>query len=94
MEQQEFLEKLFNTLIKNSLNYNPVTNIEINICDINSHIGKWNVNKVQLKKDSYLGMEVRKCLRNVCGVTEDESDTLWDMIRIHLKKLIVHILNH
>jgi hypothetical protein len=88
MEQQEFLEKLFNTLIKNRLNYNPVTNIEINICDINSHIGKWNVNKVQLKKDSYLGMEVRKCLRNLYGVTEDESDTLWDMIRIHLKKLI------
>jgi hypothetical protein len=88
MEQQEFLEKLFNTLIKNRLNYNSVTNIEINICDINSYKGKWNIGKVQLKRDSYLGMEVRKCLRNLYGVTEDESDTLWDMIRIHLKKLI------
>ena len=87
MEQQEFLEKLFNKLIINRLNYNPVTNIKINICEINSLLDKRSGINVQFKRDGYIGMEVRKCLRNIYGVTEDESEILWDMIRLHLKKL-------
>jgi hypothetical protein len=87
MEQQEFLERLFNKLIVNRLNYNPVTNIEINICDINSVIDKRSGINSLLKRDGYVGMEVRKCLRNLYGVTEDESEILWNMIRLHLKKL-------
>jgi hypothetical protein len=87
MEQQEFLERLFNKLIVDRLNYNPVTNIEINICEINSLLDKRSGINVQLKRDGYIGMEVRKCLRNIYGVTEDESEILWNMIRLHLKKL-------
>ena len=87
MEQQEFLERLFNKLIKDRLNYNPATNIEINICEINSLLDKRSGINIQLKRDGYIGMEVRKCLRNIYGVTEDESEILWNMIRLHLKKL-------
>src|SRR6056300_187398 len=87
MEQQEFLERLFNKLIVDRLNYNPVTNIEINICEINSLLDKRSGINIQLKREGYIGMEVRKCLRNIYGVTEDESEILWNMIRLHLKKL-------
>ena len=87
MEQQEFLERLFNKLIVDRLNYNPATNIEINICEINSLLDKRSGINIQLKRDGYIGMEVRKCLRNIYGVTEDESEILWNMIRLHLKKL-------
>lgn len=87
MGQQKFLERLFNKLIINRLNYNPITNIEINICEINSLLDKRSDINILLKRDGYIGMEVRKCLRNIYGVTEDESEILWNMIRLHLKKL-------
>ena len=80
-----FTEKLFNKL-KNFVNYNPVNRVEINIPGFSFNDKRQGIN-ITLKKDGWVGSKVREAIRTGYGATEEESEVVWDKLRIYLKKL-------
>jgi len=80
-----FTEKLFNKL-KNFVNYHPVNKVEINIPGFSFNDKREGIN-ITLKKDGWVGSKVREAIRTGYGATEEESEVIWNKLRIYLKKM-------
>ena len=81
----KFTEKLFNKL-KNFVSYHPVTKVDINIPGFSFNDKRQGIN-ITVRKDGWVGSKVREAIRTGYGATEEESEVVWDKLRIYLKKL-------
>ena len=60
--------------------------MDINIPGFSFNDKRQGIN-ITVRKDGWVGSKVREAIRKGYGATEEESEAVWDKLRIYLKKL-------